>query len=137
VDENAGVVFINDSKGTNVGATVAALEGLPGSFVLIAGGRSKDADFGPLVAVSAGKLVGAVVIGEAAEELRALLSTITLVQTARDMREAVTCAIELANSTELSPITVLLSPACASFDMFTNYQERGEAFIAAVKERRR
>lgn len=135
VADEAGVLFINDSKGTNVGATVAALEGLSGPFVLIVGGRSKGADFGPLVEAARGKLVGAVVIGEAAEALHGALSSITPIQGAADMHEAVARAAGLAHATDARPVTVLLSPACASLDMFVDYRERGEQFIAAVKER--
>ena len=134
VAEEAGVVFINDSKGTNVGATVAALRGLAGPFVLIAGGRAKGADFGPLVAAAEGRLVGAVVIGEATAELEAAFSGITPVQAAKDMREAVGSALEIARAATVRPITVLLSPACASLDMFADYRERGDVFVASVKE---
>ena len=134
VGEDAGVVFINDSKGTNVGATVAALQGLSGPFVLIAGGRAKGADFGPLVAAAEGKLVGVIAIGEATAELQGALSGIAPVQAAQDMREAVGSALQIARAAKVRPITVLLSPACASLDMYTDYRERGDVFIAEVKE---
>jgi len=137
VAEEAGVVFINDSKGTNVGATVAALGGLCGPFVLIVGGQSKGADFGPLVEAARGKLVGAVVIGEAAEDLKTALGAITTIQEARDMDEAVALAAGLAEASDVRPVTVLLSPACASLDMFADYRARGEAFMTAVRERQR
>ena len=135
VAEDAGVVFVNDSKGTNVGATAAALRGLPGPFVLIAGGRSKGADFGPLLEAAEGKLAGAVVLGEAAAELGAALSGLAPVSAARHMAEAVARAAQMATEAPTRPITVLLSPACASLDMFADYRQRGEAFVAAVKER--
>lgn len=136
VAEEESVLFINDSKGTNVGATVAALRGLSGPFVLIAGGQGKGADFAPLVEAARDRLVGAVVIGEAAGELRAALSSVTPVHVAGDMGEAVARAAGLARAAPNRPVTVLLSPACASFDMFADYRERGEAFITAVKEQR-
>ena len=134
VAEEDGVVFINDSKGTNVGATVAALRGLSGPFVLIAGGRAKDADFAPLVAAAEGRLVGAVVIGEAAAELQTALSPTASVQAAQDMREAVGSALEIARAATARPVTVLLSPACASLDMYPNYRKRCDVFVEAVKE---
>ena len=137
VGEEPGIQFINDSKGTNVGATVAALQGLRGPFVLIAGGQSKGADFRPLVAAARDKLVGAVVIGEAAAELEAGLSSVVPVRGAEKMTEALTRACELANESDASRVTVLLSPACASLDMFGDYAARGEAFVAAVGERQR
>jgi UDP-N-acetylmuramoylalanine--D-glutamate ligase len=133
VAEIDGVTFVNDSKGTNVAATVAALEGLNGPFVLIAGGQSKGADFGPLVASARDKLIGAVLIGEAVEKLTTVFADICPTQIAGDMDKAVKLAADLA--TEGS--TVLLSPACASLDMFVDYAHRGEAFIAAVQELQR
>jgi UDP-N-acetylmuramoylalanine--D-glutamate ligase len=102
--------------------------------VLIAGGRAKDADFAPLVAAAEGRLVGAVVIGEAAAELQAALSPTASVQAAQDMREAVGSALEIARAATARPITVLLSPACASLDMYPNYRKRGDVFVEAVKE---
>lgn len=137
VGEEAGIQFINDSKGTNVGATVAALQGLRGPFVLIAGGQSKGADFRPLMAAARDKLVGAVVIGEAAAELEAGLSELVPVRRVENMTEALGRACELANESDAPRVTVLLSPACASLDMFDDYAARGEAFVAAVRERQR
>ena len=131
--EEAGIAFVNDSKGTNVAATVAALQGLPGPLVLIAGGRAKDADFGPLAQAAADKLAGAVVMGEAREALAAALSPAAAVVHAGDMCAAVERAVELARAADSNSVTVLLSPACASFDMFSSYEERGDAFIAAVE----
>lgn len=133
VAEIDGVTFINDSKGTNVAASVAALEGLDAPFVLIAGGQSKGADFGPLAASARGKLVGAVLIGEAVDKLATVFADICPTQIAGDMDKAVKLAADFA--TEGS--TVLLSPACASLDMFVDYAYRGDAFIAAVQELQR
>jgi UDP-N-acetylmuramoylalanine--D-glutamate ligase len=130
VAEHAGITFINDSKATNVGATVAALRGLPGPFVLIAGGQSKGADFSPLAEGARGGLRGAVLIGEAGDELEAVLTDVCPLRRANGMASAVALARELASPGD----TVLLSPACASFDMFTDYAHRGERFVAAVRE---
>lgn len=135
VGEQDGIVFINDSKGTNTGATVAALRGLPGPLVLIAGGIAKGADFSPLAEAAAGRLAGAVLIGEAGEALEAVLSPVTDVVGADDMPAAVDRAVELASAAGSDSVTVLLSPACASFDMFADYRARGDAFVAAVEGR--
>lgn len=137
VAEVDGITFINDSKGTNVGAAVAALRGLPGPLVLIAGGRAKGADFDALAEAARGRLVGAVVIGEAGAALRRSLSPVTSVMGAEDMPSAVEHAAGLARASGFKQVTVLLSPACASFDMFSDYRARGDAFVAAVEARRR
>ncbi len=130
IGEKDGVTFINDSKGTNVAACVAALEGLKGPFVLIAGGQSKGADFSALAASARGNLVAAVLMGEAAQQLEAALSSSCPVRVAGDL----TAAVGLAWAFAASGTTILLSPACASLDMFDDYAERGEAYIAAVRE---
>ena len=137
VAEGDGFAFINDSKGTNEGATVAALRGLPGPLVLIAGGRAKGADFAALADAAEGRVAGAVVMGEAGEALRLALSPVTTVVDAHDMPSAVDRAVELARAAGLRQVTVLLSPACASFDMFPDYKARGDAFVAAVEARQR
>ena len=137
VAEDDGITFVNDSKGTNVGATVAALRGLPGPLVLIAGGLAKGADFGALAEAAAGRLAGAVVIGEAGEAIREALSPVTTVIGADDMPSAVEHAAGLARASGFKQVTVLLSPACASFDMFSDYRARGDAFVAAVEARQR
>jgi UDP-N-acetylmuramoylalanine--D-glutamate ligase len=129
IAERDGATYINDSKGTNVGAAVAALEGLDGPFVLIAGGQSKGANFAPLARHARGKLAGAVLLGEAAAELEQALAGICATRRASDMGQAVAIAAELA-----SPgVTVLLSPACASFDQFADYIDRGQQFAASVR----
>ena len=137
VAEEDGITFINDSKGTNVGATVAALRGLSGPLLLIAGGRAKGADFELLAEAGQARLAGAVVLGEAAEELRSALAPVAPVAGADDMPSAVERAVELARATGFRQVTVLLSPACASFDMFSDYRARGDAFVAAVEARQR
>jgi len=132
VAERAGVAFVDDSKGTNVGATLAALDGLPGPLVLIAGGLSKGQDLAPLAAASRGKVRAAVLIGAAAAELDTLLAPVCATVRAASMPEAVQRAAALARRGD----TVLLSPACASQDMFRDYRDRGEQFARAARELR-
>jgi UDP-N-acetylmuramoylalanine--D-glutamate ligase len=130
VAERKGVTFVDDSKGTNVGATLAALNGLAGPLVLIAGGLGKGQDLSPLAAVARGKLRAAVLIGAAAAELEAVLQPVCETAHAKSMDEAVAKAAALARRGD----TVLLSPACASQDMFRDYRERGEQFARAARE---
>jgi UDP-N-acetylmuramoylalanine--D-glutamate ligase len=131
VAEVAGVAFVNDSKGTNVGATVAALEGLSsnGNVVLIAGGVGKGQDFRQLRNALQAHCKALVLIGEAAAEIEAAVGDVVTVVHATDMTDAVARARALAATGDV----VLLSPACASFDMFSGYPARGAAFIAAVE----
>jgi UDP-N-acetylmuramoylalanine--D-glutamate ligase len=124
--------FYDDSKGTNVGATIAAIEGLANAdrkIVLIAGGVGKGAEFDALAPVLEQHGRAAVLIGEAADALEAVLRNRVPLARAASMSEAVARAAQFAQSGEC----VLLSPACASFDMFDNYAHRGEVFSAAVK----
>jgi UDP-N-acetylmuramoylalanine--D-glutamate ligase len=130
IAEVGGVRFVDDSKGTNVGATVAALRGVPGPLVLIAGGQGKGQDFSALRSWVAGKVRAAILIGQDANELATALAGTTLVIRAEDMAEAVRLAARHARSGD----AVLLSPACASLDMFRDYRHRGEVFAAAVQE---
>jgi UDP-N-acetylmuramoylalanine--D-glutamate ligase len=129
VGERDGVRWYNDSKGTNVGATLAALRGLQGRVVLIAGGEGKGADFRPLRAAVAEKARAVVLIGRDAALLAAALGDVAPVVHAADLDEAVARARELARPGD----SVLLSPACASFDMFTGYEHRGRVFTEAVQ----
>jgi UDP-N-acetylmuramoylalanine--D-glutamate ligase len=126
------VEYINDSKGTNVGATVAALQGLGADrrLVLIAGGEGKGQDFAPLAEAVARHARAVVLMGRDAPLLRQALQTagVPLVDAA-DMTEAVQRAAEQAQGGD----AVLLSPACASFDMFAHYVQRGEVFAQAVQ----
>jgi UDP-N-acetylmuramoylalanine--D-glutamate ligase len=124
-----GIAFIDDSKGTNVGATVAAIEGLDGPLVLIAGGEGKGQDFAPLGPACRGKVKQAVLIGRDAPVLAAALAGHCGVSFADSMATAVGVAASMARAGD----TVLLSPACASFDMFRDYAERGAAFAAAAR----
>jgi len=131
VAEVGGVNYYEDSKGTNVGATLAAIEGMPGEkVVLIAGGQGKGQDFTPLRHAVASRARAVVLIGEDAPLLRQALERSAAISHAFTMEEAVAQAAALAHPGD----SVLLSPACASFDMFRNYAERGERFVAAVQE---
>jgi UDP-N-acetylmuramoylalanine--D-glutamate ligase len=130
VTEHEGVRWYNDSKGTNVGATVAAITGVEGPVVLIAGGDGKGADFSPLAAALADKGRGAVLMGRDAPLLEAALGDVLPVRHAGDMTEAVRLAATMAVAGD----SVLLSPACASIDMYRNYIKRGEAYLHAVQE---
>lgn len=123
------VRFVDDSKGTNVGATLAAVAGMPGSLVVIAGGQGKGQDFKPLAQAFRGKVRHVVLLGQDAKLLDTALQGATTTQFAKDMDEAVRLAAEAARPGE----TVLLSPACASLDMFRDYGHRGDVFAAAVR----
>lgn len=130
VAEHLEVDYFNDSKATNVGATIAAVEGLKQPVVLIAGGEGKGQDFSPMTKV-AEQLTAVVLIGrDAALIEEVLLQTSVPMYQALDMSEAVNISKKLAKAGD----AVLLSPACASFDMFENYQHRGEVFISAVQQ---
>jgi UDP-N-acetylmuramoylalanine--D-glutamate ligase len=123
------VNWFNDSKGTNVGATLAAIEGLPGKHVLIAGGQGKGADFLPLRNAARQRLRAVVLIGEDAEKIAQAIDRVVPVEFASDMKDAVHLASGLAQPGD----NVLLSPACASFDMFRGFAHRGEVFMKAVE----
>ena len=125
-----GVRWYNDSKGTNVGSTLAAIEGIEGPLVLIAGGDGKGADFSPLADAMRRKGRAAILIGKDAALLGTVLGEAVAVKRAVDMTQAVTQAAEMAQAGD----AVLLSPACASTDMYRNFVERGEIFIRAVNE---
>ena len=137
VAEHEGVVFYDDSKGTNVGSTVAALAGLSGTgsgqhakLVLIAGGEGKGQDFAPLRAAVAQSARAVVLIGrDAALIEKAVAASGVPVLHAAGMEEAVETALRIARKGDAA----LLSPACASFDMFDNYKHRGEVFAAAAR----
>ncbi|QJR13852.1 UDP-N-acetylmuramoylalanine--D-glutamate ligase [Usitatibacter palustris] len=130
VAEAGGVRFYNDSKGTNVGAAVAALEGFTSPVVLIAGGDGKQQDFSPLAAAVKAKARAVVLIGRDAPAIAtALAGTGVPLVNATSMEDAVGKARFLAVHGD----AVLLSPACASFDMFRNYGHRGEVFAAAAR----
>jgi UDP-N-acetylmuramoylalanine--D-glutamate ligase len=125
-----GIRYVDDSKGTNVGATLAAVAGMPGSLVLIAGGQGKGQDFAPLAAAFRNKVRHVVLLGQDAQLIGDVLKGVCITQFARDMNEAVQLSAAAARPGE----TVLLSPACASLDMFRDYGHRGDVFAAAVRE---
>ena len=129
----AGVDYVNDSKATNVAAAVASIESIDGMLVLIAGGEGKGDDFGALSAPLENKLRAAVLIGRDAETIESALETIVPTYFAQDMNDAVLQAAAYAEADD----TVLLAPACASFDQFDNYMARGDAFRDAVEALRR
>lgn len=133
VAEQDGVRYYDDSKGTNVGASVAALRGLAEArAVLIAGGRDKLGDYAPLVAALRDRGRALVLIGEAAGRIDEAARGVLPITRAVSMSDAVRAAQEFAQSGD----AVLLSPACSSFDMFRDYKERGDAFAAAVRQLR-
>ncbi len=129
-----GVNWYNDSKGTNVGATLAALSGLPGKTVLIAGGQGKGADFLPLQQAIKDKAQAVVLMGEDAQQIADIIDDVVPVIFVETMDEAVAVAYKLSTKAVDADedMNILLSPACASFDMFDNYRVRGEVFMAAV-----
>lgn len=130
IGSRAGVDWFDDSKGTNVGATVAAIDGLEGQLVLIAGGQGKGQDFAPLRDALQGRARAVVLLGEAAPELRRVLRGVAELIDVAGMPEAVQAAADRSRPGD----RVLLSPACASLDMFANYAARGEAFVRAFRE---
>jgi UDP-N-acetylmuramoylalanine--D-glutamate ligase len=133
-----GVEYINDSKGTNVGATLAALNGLGQSgsgsrskIILIAGGEGKGQDFSPLSQALARHAKAIILIGKDASAIRSAIESSGInIHDADTLERAVESAAEIAESGDL----VLLSPACASFDMFKDYAHRAQVFIDAVSE---
>jgi len=129
------IEFIDDSKGTNVGATVAALTGMQQPVVLIAGGDGKGQDFAPLAVAARAKARAIVLLGRDAPRIAAAIGDDVPVLRATDMAQAVELAFGLAHPGD----AVLLSPACASYDMYRNYIHRAEVFgteVAALKRRR-
>jgi UDP-N-acetylmuramoylalanine--D-glutamate ligase len=128
VAEIGGVLFVNDSKGTTVAATQAALEGLGRPAVLIAGGDGKGQDFAPLQSYVGTHCRAVVLLGRDAPAIAAALSGAVPVEFAPTLETGVARAIRLAHPGD----AVLLSPACASLDMFRDYVERGDRFKAAV-----
>ena len=128
-----GIDFINDSKATNVGAASAALAGFSNAkekIILIAGGESKDADFSPLKTLVSELVKLVILIGKDAKKIALSLSE----NTEKVFVETMNDAVKLARKKASSGDVVLLSPACASFDMFSGFEERGDVFVQAVKE---
>ena len=124
------MTWLNDSKGTNVGSTLAALSGLDGPIIWLGGGQGKSQDFSPLAAPLASKGRAAMLFGEDARLIEQALFGALPIFRDNTMNEALVRAKSFAREGD----TVLLSPACASLDQFSNYIERGESFCAWVKE---
>jgi len=140
IAQRQGVIWINDSKATNVGATLAAINGLSeqpsndekkaANIVLIAGGQAKGQDFSALAKALPGKVKQVILIGEDAEQLAQAFGKDVPSINATSMQAAVNEAVRLTGDGDI----VLLSPACASFDMFAGFEERGRCFTEAVGE---
>src|SRR5258707_88951 len=130
VHDDRGVVYYNDSKGTNVDSTIKALESFSEPVILIAGGKGEGQDFGPLAAAARGRVRRAVLIGVDRDNLRGPLTEAGIrMEDAATIEEAVRRRRAAARAGDV----VLLSPACASFDMFQNYEHRGQVFKALVR----
>jgi len=129
VAEVDGVRYVNDSKGTNVGAVVKSLEGYAGGLILIAGGKDKGGDFTPLRPLVETRVKTMILIGQARAKIRAHLDGACPMEDAASLEAAVERAAQMAAPGD----TVLLSPACASFDMFRDFEERGEVFRRATR----
>ncbi|MBW2056115.1 MAG: UDP-N-acetylmuramoyl-L-alanine--D-glutamate ligase [Deltaproteobacteria bacterium] len=129
VRETGGVRYFNDSKATNVGAAVKSLQAFSGPVILIAGGRDKGGDYAPLKGPILERVEHLILIGEAADRMERELGAVAKIIRAESLEEAVGEAHLLARPGD----TVLLSPACSSYDMFRDYEERGEVFKALVK----
>ncbi len=128
-----GVDFYNDSKATNVGATVAAINGFSGKetkghLILIAGGLDKDSDFSPMAKAVREKVQKVFLIGKDAKKIELAIGS-EFCSLSKDLPAAVNDAYKYAEKGDV----VLFAPACASFDMFSSYEERGDAFVSAVK----
>ena len=137
VTSTDNVIWINDSKATNVGATLAAVEGLAKTMaseqriILIAGGEGKGADFSPLIEAIAKHVSQVITLGKDGGDIAELVKTVaadSAVYQVNELSEAVSQAAAIARANDI----VLLSPACASIDMFKNFVQRGEAFITAI-----
>ncbi|MBL8182691.1 MAG: UDP-N-acetylmuramoyl-L-alanine--D-glutamate ligase, partial [Blastocatellia bacterium] len=131
VAELDGVKYYNDSKATSVDATIKALEALseePGETVLILGGKGKNAPYAPLIPLIEQGVRAIVVIGEDGDNIAEQLEGTTEILRAKSLDEAV----QLSRSAASHGDSVLLAPACASFDMFNSFEERGTVFKAAV-----
>ena len=132
VGEHGGVRYINDSKGTNPDAAVRAVEAMKENIILIAGGYDKDADFTDFLQACRGKVKSLVLLGATAEKIRetAVKEGFENITICKDMEE---CVAEAARQAVAGDV-VLLSPACASWDMYNNFEERGEHFRTCVRQ---
>lgn len=129
VREIEGVRFVNDSKATNVSSVMKSLASFKEPIILIAGGRDKGLDYAPLRPLVEERVKVLILLGEAKEKIARALFPYKRVKRAEDMKEAVAIAFRLAEEGEI----VLLSPACSSYDMFRDFEERGEVFKEAVR----
>ena len=129
VAEIDGVSWYEDSKGTNVGSVVKSLESFAGDITLIAGGKDKGGSYEPLAALVAERVSHLILIGEAKERMNEALGALTDTHLAETLEEAVAVARRLTAPGGV----VLFSPACSSFDMFKDYEERAERFKALVR----
>lgn len=132
VAQHNDVSWYNDSKGTNVGASCASIQGLAeqGQIILLAGGDAKDAEFDDLATACKGKTKAAILFGKDADKINSAIGSVVECHHTKDLEQAVLKANQLARAGDI----VLLSPACASLDMFKNYEQRGEVFVNAVKK---
>ncbi len=130
VAEIDGIKFYNDSKATNVDSTVKALESFERNIIVILGGKDKGSDYSPLAPLIRGRVKQVILIGTASDKIAEQLEGAGPMTRARSMQDAVLSAMEVATAGD----TVLLAPACASFDMFDNYEHRGRVFKEAVHE---
>ncbi len=130
VRELRGVQYFNDSKGTNIGAVVKSLESFKVPIILIAGGRDKAGNFSLLRPIVKERVKALILIGEAREKIQGVLGDLTRTVPATDLKEAVKLSQGLAVQGDI----VMLSPACASFDMFVDFEDRGRQFKSLVKE---
>jgi UDP-N-acetylmuramoylalanine--D-glutamate ligase len=129
VAETDGVQFYNDSKATNVDAAIKSLEAFPGGLIVILGGKDKGSDYAPLAPLVRERCEHVILIGSAAEKIAAALENTRPIHRVATMEDAVETGFKLSKPGS----TVLLAPACASFDMFDNFEHRGRVFKAAVR----
>jgi len=130
VREIKGVAFYNDSKATNVDSTIKAVESFDRGVIIILGGKDKGAPYAPLVEAMEGRVKHVLLIGQAAQQISDAIGGRFPTTFVATMKDAITTGVSLAHTGDV----VLLSPACASFDMFDNYEHRGRVFKDAVKE---
>ena len=133
--EQDKINWINDSKATNIDSTISAIKSLEGKIILILGGRSKTNNYAPLKQVLDDKILRVIIYGECKEILKKELSGNNNIDVVENVHEAVKIAKKYADySDKISGVTVLLSPACSSYDMFKSYEERGTNFKKNVME---
>ncbi len=130
IGEYDGVMYVNDSKGTNIGATVAAINGIDRPIILLAGGQGKDQNFNELAKACKNRVKQVIVFGQDAKVIAKAMENIVPCTTV----DSLAAAVKFAATNSQSGDVVMLSPACASFDMFENYIVRGQAFEQLVKE---